>query len=339
MTSRLSRTIMLSALPAVALVACGDAPSTSTTSADSELRVAAAFAPIATVVSAVGGDMVDVVSVVPPGTEAHDFEPTAQQVAELEEVDAIFYLGLGFQPGIEDLLAGLGGESSQVDLLNGLTLLEASEDSHNDGDHEGEEAQEGEEAHEGEEESHEGEEGDGHEEGGTDPHVWLDPTNMAAMADVVAAELVALGLDEDAITANVEAFRADMTALDGDFSAGLDSCATTTLVTSHGAFGYLAARYNLEVAPIAGISPTEEPSAQELEDIAEAARDAGVTTVFFEESLPADLAEVVAAEIGAQTAALNPFESLSAEQIEAGETYSSVMRANLEALRAGLNCA
>jgi zinc transport system substrate-binding protein len=323
MTSRLSRSIMLSALPAVALVACGDAPSTSTTSADGELRVAAAFAPIATVVSAVGGDMVDVVSVVPPGTEAHDFEPTAQRVAELEEVDAIFYLGLDFQPGIEDLLAGLGGESSQVDLLNGLTLLEASEDSHNDGDDEGEE---GEEAHEG-------------EEGGTDPHVWLDPTNMAAMADVVAAELVALGLDEDAITANVEAFRADMTALDGDFSAGLDSCATTTLVTSHGAFGYLAARYNLEVAPIAGISPTEEPSAQELEDIAEAARDAGVTTVFFEESLPADLAEVVAAEIGAQTAALNPFESLSAEQIEAGETYSSVMRANLEALRAGLNCA
>jgi zinc transport system substrate-binding protein len=121
-------------------------------------------------------------------------------------------------------------------------------------------------------------------------------------------------------------------------AGGLVGCASDVIVTSHRAFEYLARRFGLTQISIAGISPEAEPSAATLEAVAAAAAANNVSVIFFEENLPPDLAETVAAEIGASTAVLDPVETVSTDQLAAGESYLTIQRTNLAALRAGLGC-
>jgi zinc transport system substrate-binding protein len=166
--------------------------------------------------------------------------------------------------------------------------------------------------------------------GDQDPHVWLDPLRFAGAAERIGRALQA----EAAGRALAQRLR----QLHGELELGLADCERRDLVTAHDAFGYLAERYGLDVIPITGVSPEAEPTPGDLEQVARLVRERGVTTVFVEPLLSADVGETVAREAGAETAVLDPLESLGAEQLEQGEDYFSVMRANLAALREGLGC-
>ncbi len=163
-----------------------------------------------------------------------------------------------------------------------------------------------------------------------DPHVWLDPELYARVAQSVAR---ALG-DEQA--AHPLAHR--LTELDLELEHGLADCRRREVVTSHAAFGHLTAAYGLEQISIAGLSPEAEASPKDLERVAELVRERGATTVFVEPLASPAEAETIARETGAQVATLDPIEGLSREQLDRGEDYFSVMRANLAALRKGLGC-
>ncbi len=165
---------------------------------------------------------------------------------------------------------------------------------------------------------------------GIDPHVWLDPVRFAGIVERIGAEL---GREAPA-----RELASRLRALDAEFRQGLAECDRRELVTAHDAFGYLGDRYDLEVIPIAGLAPETEPTPRELEEVAELVEERGVTTVFVEPLLSAEVGETVAREAGADTAVLDPLEGLSEDQLDAGETYLTVMRANLDALRAGLGC-
>lgn len=163
-----------------------------------------------------------------------------------------------------------------------------------------------------------------------DPHVWLDPALFAQVVDRIAIEL------GDGTGSRLLATR--LNDLDEAYEAGLADCERREVVTTHDAFGYLAARYGLEVIPITGLAPEAEPSPQDLEAVAELVEERGVTTVFTETLLSPELGETVAREAGATTATLNPLEGLAEDEIAQGEDYFSVMQANLDALRKGLGC-
>jgi zinc transport system substrate-binding protein len=177
-------------------------------------------------------------------------------------------------------------------------------------------------------------------EHGVDPHVWLDPRNMQMMVQTVTQVLSAeLPAQAATFATNAAAYTNELGALHNELTAGLADCAVPVLITTHEAFAYFAQAYGLTQLAIAGISPGDEPSAKQLETIAQLAADNGVTTVFFEENLPPDLARTVADEIGAKTSSLGTAETLTQKQLDAGESYVSIMRADLQALRAGLSCA
>lgn len=163
-----------------------------------------------------------------------------------------------------------------------------------------------------------------------DPHVWLDPVRFAAIARTVGA---ALGHPEAGA-----ALARRARALDAEFAHGLRVCARRDMVTSHAAFGYLAARYGLRQVPLEGLAPETEPSARDLAALVRKVRDSGATTVFFETLVSPKLAETVARESGAATAVLDPLEGLTASEAESGADYFSVMRQNLRALRKALAC-
>ncbi len=166
--------------------------------------------------------------------------------------------------------------------------------------------------------------------GESDLHIWLDPVRFAEALEAIARTLGVSASADDAVHA--------LNLLDDDYRRGLADCKRRVLVTTHAAFGHLAARYGLTQLSLAGRSPEAEPTPRELEELIEKVRASGATTVFAEPLVSDRLAETVAREAGANVATLDPIEGLSGDRLDAGEDYLSVMRENLAALREALGC-
>jgi zinc transport system substrate-binding protein len=166
--------------------------------------------------------------------------------------------------------------------------------------------------------------------GATDPHVWLDPVELASIAREMGRMLNREGAARE--------LAAELRALDAEYRTGLERCERRTLVTTHAAFGRLAFRYGLTQLSLAGRSPEAEPGPRELERLVDQVRASGATTVFAEPLVSDRLAKTVAREAGIEVAVLDPVEGLSQERLDAGEDYLSVMRQNLAALREALGC-
>lgn len=311
MTNRRSR---LTALPltiaagALLLTACGSSSSSGEASAagegttDGSVSVVAAFYPLEYAAGQVGGDAVSITSLTPPGVEPHDLELTAAQVAEIAAADLVLYVK-GFQPAVDEAIAQQAADRA-IDVTSGLTLLAG-------------------EAH-------------SEEEGANDPHVWLDPANMAAIGTLIGERIAELSPDAAAtVEGNSTAFAQAMNDLDARFVEGLAQCASRDLVVSHEAFGYLAEAYGLTQVGISGLSPEAEPSPARMREVADLVRANDVSTIYYETLVDPKVAQTIADETGAQTAVLDPLEGL----VE-GSTgdYSSVMADNLATLIAGQSC-
>jgi zinc transport system substrate-binding protein len=176
---------------------------------------------------------------------------------------------------------------------------------------------------------------------GDDPHVWLDPVRYRTVVGVVADALAdADRRNAAAYRRNAARYRQKLVDLDADFAAGLAECRSRTILTAHDAFGWLAARYDLEQRGVAGLEPDAEPDPERLADLADLAEREGVTTVFTETLVSTRLARTLAREAGGlRTAVLDPLEGLDEERIDDGDDYVSVMRDNLAKLRKALGCA
>ena len=295
---------------ALILSACGgstpDGEGGSATSGT--LRVVAGFYPLAYAAEQVGGDSVEVINLTPPGGEAHDLELSPQQVAEIGEADLVLYIP-GFQPALDEAIAQVAPDRA-LNVTEALTLLPA-EDHADEGDHADEHG-----ALEG------------------DPHVWLNPLNMATIGDEIATRLTALN-SSGAFAAGAQALTESMNTLNEEWAQGTAECRSRDLVVSHEAFGYLAAQYDFAQIGIAGLSPDAEPSPARIAEVADLVRERGVTTIYYETLVDPSVAETLAAETGATTAILDPLEGLL--EGSTGD-YVTVMQANLAEVRAGQGC-
>ena len=174
---------------------------------------------------------------------------------------------------------------------------------------------------------------------GSDPHIWLDPV----LAKEEVSEITK-GLNEVSpgnITLfgnNADGLERKLIELDGDFANGLKNCKQKNIVTSHSAFGYLAARYGFTQMSVSGLSPDEEPSAKKMSEIATFVKQNNIHYIFFEELVSPKLSETLAKETGAKTLVFNPLEGLTRDEEERGEDYFSIQRKNLENLKIALEC-
>ena len=167
-----------------------------------------------------------------------------------------------------------------------------------------------------------------------DPHFWLDPARMAALAHQVADELAAVDAERTGeFRAAADRLGTELADLDADFDEALAGCGGATLVTAHEAFGYLADAYGLEQVGIAGIDPHVEPSPARVRDVVEVVRDRDVRTIYFEATASPGVARALAEDLGTATAVLHPI-----ERVTQGQTYPDLMRENLTALQEGLVC-
>lgn len=170
-------------------------------------------------------------------------------------------------------------------------------------------------------------------EGALDPHFWLDPERMVVAAEELTAALSTLDAEHAGdYRDRADALIAQLTSLDAEFRDGLAQCEHHAFVTGHAAFGYLADAYGLREIAVAGIDPDTEPSTAALAATREEIRGLGLPMVFAEPG-ETKIAEVLAAELGINTRVLDPIEA-----VRESEDYLSLMSANLEALREGLQC-
>lgn len=314
-------------LSALALTACSSGGAAGTAGAGggdaAPLKVMASFYPLQYVTEQVGGDLVKVESLTPPGTEPHDLELSPASVAALEGAAAVVYLS-GFQPAVDEAIKQ-ASPAHALDVSAEATLPAGhSEEAHategtGGGAASTEAGHAGEEAH-----------------AGADLHFWLDPERLAHAAGAVATELGEADPGNAATyKAKAESLTGKLTTLDKDFSQGLATCKTRTVVVSHEAYGYFADKYKLKQVGISGLAPDTEPSPARLAEIGKVVKDEGVSTIFTETLVNPKVAETLAADLKVKTAVLDPLEGL----VDDSSDYEKVMRKNLEALRAALSCA
>jgi len=307
--------LLLTPLLALALSGCGaDGPaaaasgsgSASASGSGTQLHVATAFYPLEFLAARLAGDAATVENLTSPGAEPHDLELTPQQVARLSTDDLVVYLH-GFQPAVDEAVQQQA-KSAALDVAT-ATALEA-----------GYVPVEGGVEHADEE--------------GLDPHIWLDPEKYSDVAAAVGARLEQLAPQQaPAIAQRTDELRGQLKALDGEFRRGLAHCERNEIVTSHNAFGYLAAAYGLRQISITGLTPEQEPSPGRLAEVATYAEEHGVTTIFFEELVSPAVAQALASEVGAQAVELSPLEGAPAS----GD-YLTQMRSNLTTLQTALGC-
>ena len=313
--NRLSALVCACTLSLSLLTGCGTQPA-DTAAGDGRLRVLTSFYPMYDFACKIGGDCIDVTNMVPSGTEPHDWEPSTNDLKNLEKADVFTYNGADMEPWADDLLV------SRSDTLRVVEASENVELRTTDGEHE---------------HAHEHEDAD-HHHGDFDPHVWLDPENAKIEMEAIRDALCAADPEHSTVfQSNYEKYAAELDALDAEFREKLAPLPNRTIVVAHEAFGYLCDAYGLTQVGIEGLSPDSEPDPGRMAEVIDFVREHSISTIFFEELVSPKVAEAIASETGAQAKMLSPLEGLSDEQAAAGADYFSVMHDNLAALMEALN--
>ncbi|MPQ27052.1 metal ABC transporter solute-binding protein, Zn/Mn family [Bacillus paralicheniformis] len=276
----------------------------------------------------IGGEYVNVKSVYPPNVDAHTYEPSSKTMAEISDSDAFIYSGVGVEGFADKAVNTL--KNSDVKIVKageGIDLLSREE--------------EGEHAEHAHEEEHEHEEAEGHDHhnhGDHDPHVWLDPVLSAKMAENIKNELVKLEPEhEKTFTKNYESLKKDLEQLDKDFKQTVDKADKKEILVSHAAYGYWEKRYGIKQISVLGLSPTEEPSQKQLENIVKTAKEHKIKYVIFENNVSSKISEIIKKEIGAESLTMKNLESVTKEDIESGKDYTTIMKENLDVLKKALS--
>lgn len=291
-------------------------------------EIVAAFYPLEFVAKQIGGSHVKVTNLTKPGAEPHDLELKPRQVADITDADLVLYLK-GFQPAVDDAIKEHNPKKS-FDAASVQELKSGYVPTDEHGDETDEHHDEPDNAPADE---HSEVDKDAHDK---DPHVWLDPTRLARIADTVADQLSDVDPDhKEEFRKAAKKLKGQLTDLDGEYRTQLTNCQQKTFVVSHNAFGYLADRYNLTQIAISGLDPEAEPDPGRLAEVSDMAKRDNVSVIFFETLVSPKVAQTIADQVGAQTKVLDPIEG-----IEKGNdsTYLTVMRANLKQLRDALGC-
>lgn len=279
---------------------------------EDKIHAVATFYPVYEFTKAVLGDEGDVELLIKAGTEVHDFEPSTKNLTTIQNADVFVYADDNMETWVSNLTKSIDTDKVKFIKMTGDMLLMSGGSEH-------------EEDHDHEEEGH---------HHAYDPHVWLSPSRAISLIGYIKRDLAQAYPDKAAVfEKNADAYIEKLKALDTKYSTVLSAAKQKSFVTQHAAFGYLALDYGLNQISITGVSAESEPTAQRLAELTTYVKKQGIKYIYFEENASAVVSETLAKEAGVQTAVLNPLESLTKEQMDAGKDYISVMEDNLVALQ------
>lgn len=288
--------------------------------AGEKVRVVATTNIVGDVVAQVGGDALDLTTLMALGQDPHSFEPAPADVATVEAAHVVFVNGFDLEPGVLEVIEPLADEVPVVPISAGV------EPRGFEGEHD---------------EEHDEEEGEEHAHGDVDPHIWMDPHNVMLWAENAAAVLGELDpANAETYAANAAVYVEQLEELDAyiEEQVGRIPESERKLVTNHEALGYFADRYGFEVVGTVfiGASDLAEPTAGDMAALVETIRQEGVRAIFVETTVSGELAQVVADEVGYEVAVYTLYTGSLGEAGSGADSYPEMMRANVDAIVAGL---
>lgn len=266
----------------------------------------------------IGGEFVEVTLLIPPGVEAHSFEPKPSDILKINEANVFLYTSEFMEPWAHDIIESINNTSITIEAADGLDLIEIEGNKH--------------------EEEEEIEDDHNHE--GIDPHVWLDFENSQKISRKILNALVEIDSNNTSYyEENYNSFIKKLADLDSLYKERLTNCQSRQVIHGgHFAFGYLAKRYDLDYQAVLGFSPNTEPSANDLINLIEEVKNNNINYIFYEELASPKIAETLASETGAELLLLNGAHNITKEEIENEVSFISIMENNLENLVIGLSC-
>lgn len=252
-------------------------------SQDSSLRIVATTTIVGDIVRQVAGNLMQVETLLPVGTDPHAFEPRPQDVAAITDADLIFANGAGLEEFLEPLLQNAGTQAQVIQVSAGIALLPFEESSH---------AASGAEL-----------EDDAYGEHTFDPHTWMDPNNVIVWVYNIAAALSSADPQNASIyDSNAEAYIQSLQELDAwiDQQTNRLPAERRKLVSDHRTLGYFASAYGFEIVGelVASVSTNAQTSAQELALLEDQIRLFDVPAIFVDQAINPVLAEQVAQDSG-----------------------------------------
>lgn len=240
---------------------------------DGPLKVVASTTILADLARQIGGERVEVTSLLPPNADPHDYEPSPDDVITIEDADLVILHGLQLDTWVDPLVEAAQTDAPVIVATKGIETIGSDEEGFSDGD----------------------------------PHVWFDPMRVKTMVANIEQGLASVDGDgADLYQQRLDAYDAVLDRLDKEIQArvALIPEARRVLVTNHDALEYYAARYGLTIVGtvIPGLDSRTEPSAKEISELIDQIKATGVTVIFAENTVSPALADSLASDAGIRVA-------------------------------------
>lgn len=284
---------------------------------EAQLSIVTTFYPVYEFTKQVAGERANVSQMIAGGTDAHHYEPSARDIAMVNEADMFVYSSEEMETWVPSLLQSLDSEDVVVvrkaDKVD--ELADHVENVEGDHDHD----------------DHEDEQGHSH---AVDPHIWLDP--VLAQDQVTHIKDALIEIDPEGTEyyeERADQFNQELQLIHDEYAEAFEGAENRVFITQHESFGYLANRYDLTQIAVGGLSTEVEPSPSRIAEINELVHEYGVPVIYYQEGSSSAIAETLANETNTETAVLYDLETLSDDLQEEGLGYIEAMRINLESLR------
>jgi zinc transport system substrate-binding protein len=289
---------------------------------DNKLRVIATIFPLYDFARNIGGDKVKVSMLLPPATDAHNYELKPNDIVRISKADLFLYVNMEMEHWAYKVIQATSSNTKllPVETGNGINMLTVTGS--------------------GEEEDHHHKQHQDHHSSKYDPHIWLDFVNAQKMADNIATALVKIDpRNSDYYLKNAAEYKNKLVVLDNKFTAGLTGCKSRTILhAGHWAFAYLANKYGLKYYSVYNVSADSEPEPQKIMAMIQQIKDIKAPYIYSEELINPRLAETIARETGAGLLKLNNGHTISKAEMSRGVSFLSLMEENLVNLKKGMQC-
>lgn len=282
----------------ISLVGCGKSIETKQTSKtesgkNEKIKVIVTFNPLKEFVEAVGKDKVQVETIVPNGSEPHDFDPKAKDLINIENADIFVYNGLNMETWIDKLSSNLQNkELVKVDSSKDVNAIKVEKSEH----------------------------------GNYDPHIWLGLTSAKVQVKNIKDALIKIDeKNKDFYEKNYKEFESEIDNLLKEYKPKFEALKNKNFITGHAAFAYFCRDFGLKQNSVEGVFAEGEPTPKKLKELTDYCKENKVQTVFVEEMVSPKVSETLAKEVGANIKTIYTLEAH-----EDDKNYIQSMESNIK---------
>lgn len=284
------------------LIGCESKKASTERNDASKINVVVTFNPLRELAEYIGGEKINITTIIPDGTEAHDFELKARDLANIKNSNIFVYNGFDMESWVDKILHSMDEKTIVVEASKGVNPIMAVESE--DHDHDEEEA---------------------HDHGEYDPHTWLGLTTAIVQAENIKQALIKVdGTNKEYYEENFQKFKKEADALLSEYREKFDSLKNKSFVTSHAAFGYFCRDFGLNQNSVEGVFSEGEPTPKKMAELIDYCKKNNIRAIFVEENISTKVSETLAKEVGAEVKVIHTLES------KGEKNYIDSMKGNLE---------